>query len=1461
MYTLQPKRLWQMLMLTVAMSFVSTPLRSQVVGISGVNTPLTPVCSGEDFTVTFNYYWASFPSPTGLQEIEVTVPVPAGLQPAANSNTGGINPTHGTVTYIPNASAPTSIVYKITSDLTIPSGGGTVQVNLRFPLGVTCNGDKKCFSATSRYKQNGVWSTPKSTPDTFCVTAKAFNNWSVDKDVMWCKWDDSARSVLYRITVQNNTQANNWDPTCSINIPTYTLTDVIGPNATFGGIVTSLPGFANSNFVVVGVPGSTVTFTLPGGGGLNVNDRYYYVYFWVRYPNSFFNNITSVTNRVNLNATDTCKNVVRLSDSVRADLCKYLNQGLLSKTFTQTIGTPPNPTYFPNLSPGCCGAYSLAYKNTGTINQPNLIITERIPDNVNFSSVRTVITEPGMNCDVRYSTDNGLTYPFSIGTYTTVNTSGHVSLPIPTSATNIQWTYTGTALPVGYTLTNHIAFCVRSDYSRGNLQANDVGGNNIVESGETIRNIASASQFGATIATFQLDLTVSPIAPKIVAHKMFIGNCVGGVSSSGGPWYPGQTVRYRMAIANIGSQTAANCVITDLLPQYLSYVGNPTYVWYRATSIPGVSKSRPPCDTIPVLANTTAAVGAISVNTAPWGNQQRVTWNFPTLPNDCDGFPSYLIIDFDVKIQGPVDPALAGRYCNTYNFAATEVPAPGHNSNEVCFIVTGDPQFVGDKSVGLSPNGPWSTSASIAAGQQGYYKIKIKNTGNMPLAQLSLLDIFPHVGDRSLLGYGNVSNYVSRNSSYGISLSGPIQYVTGSNITSPDFTVKYTTTTDAPTAIKRSDLGLHFPFLGAPNVDPIGAVSSIPTWTTTFPAGAKAFTLEVNPGGGHPILAPSEYLEILAPFTVDGNAGNDSIACNSFAYQAKPTGLQNYNGGVLVSEKGPVCVSAIADSCNFLCNGDFEIFNGVVTGFEWLSEDSVDCWETTASDNNIEIWNENGMPFAAYSGTYYAEINATQTATLYQTFTLPTAKTISVSFAHRGRYPAPDVMKVSIAPIPSGPSIALGTYSDDSSAWGYYTTAAVSLPAGTYRLQFESVSSGGNDSAGGNFIDSVSVQCADEKTDANCCDSARFIPYAHDDVNEDVRTVEVTNVKHTPIAWIGIEYYKNCGTVASSPTAPYPTSLNLGGLKATWTGIPFTYPGSWFTIINKHRAPNVPNSLCTTPIGYTGSYQDKVMFNIGMSAYDPDTWCIKLVVHHCDSSICTIDLPVFDPDTATSSSAGVIITPDSNTVRWVRMTLDGKQFKNEDVRYIVFTPRDTLDKIVGGTGGMFESAHDIDTKTPITSFVQSPGSALFGLRRDSLGGSFNVFVATRTNPNRPILDWKIYNGSGKPLSKGSVEASSTVSIVEPPMVTPGTSDVSINSIIQNPASGSVMFNYTLGASEAVRIELFDPLGRSVGIITDGFQTQGSHQINYHVGTLAEGTYYLRLTTRYGKASAVVKVIH
>ncbi len=153
---------------------------------------------------------------------------------------------------------------------------------------------------------------------------------------------------------------------------------------------------------------------------------------------------------------------------------------------------------------------------------------------------------------------------------------------------------------------------------------------------------------------------------------------------------------------------------------------------------------------------------------------------------------------------------------------------------------------------------------------------------------------------------------------------------------------------------------------------------------------------------------------------------------------------------------------------NLLCNSDFE--NYTSTAIFVNTNIATNCWETTATDNKIEIWTTNPAP---YSGTKYIELNATQQSTLFQKINLNAGSTLDVSFAHRGRAGI-DSVKVMIGLV-GGVSTKLGVFGTGTTAWKVYNVSYMVPTTGQYSLQFVSQYAT-PDKTWGNFLDAVSVK-------------------------------------------------------------------------------------------------------------------------------------------------------------------------------------------------------------------------------------------------------------------------------------------------------------------------------------------------------------------------------------------------
>lgn len=156
-----------------------------------------------------------------------------------------------------------------------------------------------------------------------------------------------------------------------------------------------------------------------------------------------------------------------------------------------------------------------------------------------------------------------------------------------------------------------------------------------------------------------------------------------------------------------------------------------------------------------------------------------------------------------------------------------------------------------------------------------------------------------------------------------------------------------------------------------------------------------------------------------------------------------------------------------------IVNGSFE--NPVIGDNSWasLDESVVPGWETSATDNKIEIWRApfSGVPVPA--GSQFAEVNANQQSKLFQDIATTPGETIRWQLQHRGRTGV-DVMEVRIG-APSG-ALALQSTLSTGQTWVTYS-GIYTVPVGqtTTRISFDSISSANGSPSYGNFVDDVSV--------------------------------------------------------------------------------------------------------------------------------------------------------------------------------------------------------------------------------------------------------------------------------------------------------------------------------------------------------------------------------------------------
>ncbi|RLJ99677.1 T9SS type B sorting domain-containing protein [Tenacibaculum discolor] len=161
-------------------------------------------------------------------------------------------------------------------------------------------------------------------------------------------------------------------------------------------------------------------------------------------------------------------------------------------------------------------------------------------------------------------------------------------------------------------------------------------------------------------------------------------------------------------------------------------------------------------------------------------------------------------------------------------------------------------------------------------------------------------------------------------------------------------------------------------------------------------------------------------------------------------------------------------------TANLFENGGFELPANSATTYQQMNEDLVPGWDSTASDNLIEIWYNGYNGVNAHEGNAFAELNANTVSSLYQEYCTQPGDVINWSVAHRGRS-GTDVATVKIGSDLATASV-VETMSDGTSAWGVYSgTYTVPVGQSTTVIAFDALSTAGGNNTIGNFIDDVQI--------------------------------------------------------------------------------------------------------------------------------------------------------------------------------------------------------------------------------------------------------------------------------------------------------------------------------------------------------------------------------------------------
>ncbi len=861
--------------LVVMLSLGATPMHARQPSLSiSKSASVDTVDTGVLFTWTISYSISSTNDPA--YDVVITDVLPPQLLLAAGNVQLIGNPQTASTSYNPITGAA---VFTMVNPL--PAGSsGQLQINAMFPPGTTPNGTIACNTATITASNAAT-----VTSNQVCVVARAVHRFTFQKD----HYAGNALNgtVIYRLRVINPT----GNSIGGLNLNGATFSDTLQTGAVYVS--------ATGTHTVVG---QVVTWNL---GNLVVSPWYnpwYVDYFLtVQYPSPPFTQGQSVCNTGWLKGTPVgWTGTFAQKDSACLTLVAPQPGVQLLK----------GPYYSPmtNRVPGCTGFYSLTPGNTGNVAVDSFKVTDVLPQEVMVTSFSTgsYTNFPSNSVTIRYRTTVNPSWttagPFvgyqNISVYGTPS-STNLGLPSGVYLTELQWDY-GTA-PVGFatSIPAYIYFT---------LLTNNYVTNALVVPGNIVTNCATLTwQYASapgTPVTHCKQFTVDNPQPVLSLNKAEL---------SQGPYFPGDTIQFRIRFWNIGAAALTGVVVTDVLPVGLQYANTVSYAGGGGGPNP-------------------TTLGP-SISTAG----QTVTWSFsqPFPAAACGTGTNFwydIVFNAVVTINTP-----PGTVCNTYTIAATNHPTVG--SNQACVVINSVPTMESQKLVRGSLDSTYTLAGSTVAGGSADYQLTVTNTGNVTMKDILIVDILPFPGDVGVINWS-----VSRGSTWQANLIAPI--------TAPPGTSVYYSMETAPC---RSDLGLS---------GPLGCTG--PVWYTYAGLIGGGYNItqvrSVKLDFGTLQLSPGQSVAVTWPMTAPAGIPVGQLACNSFGYRARRA-----DNNALVGPAEPLKVCVQIRPTQGASVGDFVWIDSDMDGVQ-------DVGESGLNGVQVELW-QVGPDNTPYTGDDAIAVN------------------------------------------------------------------------------------------------------------------------------------------------------------------------------------------------------------------------------------------------------------------------------------------------------------------------------------------------------------------------------------------------------------------------------------------------------------------------------------------------------
>jgi uncharacterized repeat protein (TIGR01451 family) len=681
------------LMIMLLSAFYAGSLKAQAQGNeatwNGFGYSLKKVVSNTSIPSGVNFsYTILFTAPAGATTVNIQDQIPSALV-VVNVPTPAI--VNGVTPVVTTTGAIGSqvVTYSLSS---LPPGSpssGSFTIVVKFPAGTTCNGstarNRVGIQVNSDWNYTGYVSTSATSVDPWVISKTILSGPVVNPNGGNCGYQmNTGTTVVYRLAIM---KANGYwgNDVGQMNMTSASVSDIFPA----GAVVGTLPAG-------VAISLNTITWT-PNSGLLDAANAwaYYWVDIPVTYPAGPFPNGSFVYNQATLTGV----------------ICQQQASHSTNQTCIEIANVTPHPGgYFQkwvsvqNRVPGCPGSYTIYFCNNGNVPLSAFNITDAIPSGVSVTSVQFYYASPTTTVNI---TANGGANTIVTG----LNTNSWSSGAIGYTVNNLQFSMTG-SLPVGQCLYIIVNFTVN---------ANPVG--TVVNNCAVFNGLSNGLTLPNTCASF----TVAAAQPDPCLVK--------DICAPQTDYEPGDIIRMRLRVQNIGSAALTGATIQDILNPSFQYLGNESYFkssLYSPVCGPGIP------------AGTTAWTGV-----TPSHSGNNLSWNIPSIPSACQFFAvaycgyygtwglDYYFIEFDVQVSGS---ALPGVTPNNYSISGGNLPATV-TSNTINVLIVASFGQEAEKQVSTDNGVTFASTGTVTPGSTAKYRLNYKNTSNVPVSTVNLVDL------------------------------------------------------------------------------------------------------------------------------------------------------------------------------------------------------------------------------------------------------------------------------------------------------------------------------------------------------------------------------------------------------------------------------------------------------------------------------------------------------------------------------------------------------------------------------------------------------------------------------------------------------------------------------------------------------------------------------------------------